>query len=110
MPAKTFIVTYKQWVVEGDNYAGWSGEKVFKKVITGEKEMVEWLAHVERWNDPKLGNHPKTVLKVEIAETVDVTAKMLNAGKEAAAAEVAAERKARAAELREEAEKIEAGD
>jgi hypothetical protein len=109
MPTKTFIVTYKEWVVEGDNYAGWAGYKVFKEVITGEKEMCAWLADTVRWNDPKLRNDPRTVLKVEIAETVDVTAKMLKAGKEAAAAEVAAERKMRAAELRAEAKKIEAG-
>ena len=107
MPTKTFIVTYKEWVVEGDNYAGWAGYKVLKEVITGEKEMRNWLADTVRWNDPELHNDPRTVLKVEIAETVDVTAKMLKAGKEAAKAEVAAERKARSAALRAEALEIE---
>jgi hypothetical protein len=110
MAAKTFIVTYKTFVTEGDNYAGWAGVKEFVRVIRGEQEMVKWLADVEAWNDPKLGNHPKTNIKVEVVENlVDVTAKMVKAGKAEREAEDIARRKIRAAELRAEARKVERG-
>jgi hypothetical protein len=110
MATKTFIVTYKTFVTEGDNYAGWAGVKEFVKVIRGEKAMVEWLAAVEAWNDPKNRNEPKTVLKVEVVEKlVDVTAKMVKAGKAEKEAEDLAQRKIRAAELRAEARKVERG-
>lgn len=109
MSSKTFIVTYKTWVSEGNNYAGWSGEKILNVVIVGEAKMIEWLAQAERGNDPRYGNHPKTIIKVEVAETTDVTEKLVEAGKQLATAQITAERKLRAAELRAEAKKIEEG-
>ena len=109
MPTKTFIVTFKTFVTEGDNYAGWAGEKEFVRVIRGEKEMVEWLANTEAWNAEK-NNHPKTVLKVEVVERIaDVTAKMVKAGKAEKEAKEVAKRNRRAAELRAEADKVERG-
>ena len=45
MPAeKMFKVTYSKFVVEGDNYAGFSGYRDFTRVLLSEEAYKDWMA------------------------------------------------------------------
>jgi hypothetical protein len=38
-----YIVSYDEWVDEGNNYAGYSGFRNFQKIFLDVKDFTEWL-------------------------------------------------------------------
>jgi len=107
---KVYIVTYEGWVDGGDNRAGWSGYTKKTIVIRGHKEMIEWCADIESWNDPKRHNNKIKNIKIEeVLQAVDVTQGNLDLGKDFKKLREDNDKKIRAQKLRDEADRIEKG-
>ncbi len=59
-----FIVDYKQHVVEGDNYAGFSGYRDRQKVLLSRADYLDWMLESAR----DFGSEDKVIKRIQTAK------------------------------------------
>lgn len=47
MTQTLYLVEYDEWVVEGDNHAGWAGYRFKAQTFAELKELNDWLAEID---------------------------------------------------------------